>query len=221
MKKYKENLASTDKAPYPKHRIPSGSYKKYVEEAIRECMPKHEPFEVDDNFKTIANYFYGTEDFDQYKSVLNTPSLEKGLYIYGDVGTGKTLTMKIMQTVARKLMLYHGNSSMWFSSRIAPYFPEQYMEAANDKRGEHTFRLGAYYKGKLYIDDVGMERPAFTDFDTIGELLFYRHREEQKTFITTNLTPSQFGEKYGMRMGDRLPESYNIIHFKGESKRKE
>lgn len=214
-------MDKVDKVQFPKDRIPPKNYKKYVEEAIMECMGKDEKFVQDENFKTIANYFYGAEDFDKYGKVLNTPSLDKGLYIYGDVGTGKTLTMKIMQTVARKLMLYHGNNSMWFSGRIAPYFTEKYMEAAKDTAGQSTFKLEQYYKGKLYVDDLGMERLAFTEFDVLGELLFYRHRNEVKTFITTNVSPSKFGEKYGMRMGDRLPEAYNIIHFDGTSKRKE
>jgi len=54
---------------------------------------------------------------------------------------------------------------------------------------ESTFLISNYYKGKLYIDDLGKEKKAFNKNEIVGELLFERNRVGGKTFVTTNLSP--------------------------------
>ena len=107
---------------------------------------------------------------------------------------------------------------LWFSKISCGSFVDDYMrEVIND---ESTFELRNYYKGVLYIDDLGFEKLAFNKTEIIGDILFEREKLGSRTFITTNLKPSEITQRYGDRIGDRLPAMFNIINWKGKSFRK-
>lgn len=44
-------------------------------------------------------------------------------------------------------------------------------------------------------------------------LISYRYEHQLPTIITSNLTPQQISEVYGKRIGDRLKETTEIVHF--------
>lgn len=165
---------------------------------------------------TLGRYFLDDMDFDVWELCESKPNIFKGLYVYGPYGTGKSKFFDIIHHMARKLVVEHGYQGMWFTSVTAPWIVEEYMKAT-EKGYEGSFEFTRYYKGRLYIDDLGMERLAFGRDNIISDLLFERHRNGSKTFISSNLTPTEFIQRYGARLGDRLREAYNIIEFKGKS----
>ena len=169
---------------------------------------------------TVMRYFLKDAEFNEYGKIKNTPNLDKGLLIYGDYGVGKSLLFEILHNSGRDLITKANCSDVWFSCISAGSFVDEYMRAAGDRENSEVFDFKNYYKGKLYIDDLGFEKKAFNKSELLGEILFERNRRKAKTFVTTNLKPSQITDRYGDRIGDRLPEMFNIINWNGESFRK-
>ena len=162
---------------------------------------------------TTFKYFLQIEDFNKYKIISSVPDLKKGLLIYGTNGIGKSFLFDSLHKVGRELLNY-GYNDFWFNQISAISFVEDYMKLKAD------FNLQDYYRGVLYIDDLGLEKKAFNKNELIGELLFERHRRGKKTFVTTNIDPNEIHLRYGNAIGDRLPEMFNIIKWEGESWRK-
>lgn len=150
--------------------------------------------------------------------VLNNPNIFKGLLVFGECGNGKSMFFDIIHSIAKELVINHGYQGLWFTKVTAPWIVEEYMRAT-EKGYNGTFQFTSYYKGTLYIDDLGAEKLAFGRDNIIADLLFERHKNGVKTFVTTNLTPKQLGELYGFRISDRLPGMFNIIKFKEKSYR--
>lgn len=174
-----------------------------------------EPYQENKVVRTLKNYFLRNPNFNQ-ESVLNEPSLEKGLLVFGTFGVGKSMFFKIIHSMAKELVMNHGYQGLYFSQISAPSFVNEHMASTKQGYGGN-FHLESYYKGKLYIDDLGAEPLCFNKHELFEDVLFERHRNDAMTFITTNLTPSQIGDKYGARIGDRLPEMFNIIKWDGKS----
>ncbi|WP_438423088.1 DnaA ATPase domain-containing protein [Aquimarina macrocephali] len=168
--------------------------------------------------KTIFRYFLKQEDFNEYGLIKSVPSLEKGLLIYGNYGIGKSLLFEILHKIGKELVTKRNDTSLWFNCISSGAFVDEYMRASRDK--ESTFSLKHYYTGKLYIDDLGFENKAFNKTEVFAELLFERNKNNAITYVTTNHKPSEITERYGERIGDRLPEMFNIIKWEGKSFRK-
>ena len=69
----------------------------------------------------------------------------------------------------------------------------------------------------LFLDDVGVEPPTVkswgNEYSPVVELLYYRYDLQKFTIITSNLTPDEFRQRYGDRVGDRLLEMFDAIQF--------
>jgi DNA replication protein DnaC len=164
---------------------------------------------------TIFRYFMQEPNFNEAGLIKNQPSLDKGLLVYGDYGVGKTLLFETLHKIGKELITEHQFKGFWFNCISAGSFIETYMKEATNK--ESNFRMQSFYTGTLYIDDLGFEKMAFNKTEVFAELLFERNRNKVKTFCTTNLNPTSIVERYGERIGDRLPEMFNIIKWTGDS----
>lgn len=170
---------------------------------------------------TIFRYFLLDDDFNEFEIITSEPSLQKGLFIYGDYGIGKSYLFEILHKIGKDLVTKHGINQFWFNCISTGPFVDMYMNEVTKNDNEHSnFELKQYYKGKLYIDDLGFEKLAFNKTELFGEILFERNRLGNKTFVTTNLNPSEITKRYGEHIGDRLPKMFNIIKWEGESFRK-
>ena len=157
--------------------------------------------------------------------------MRKGLMLMGMYGTGKTITMRIMQR--------------WF---INPFLISICKNVIDDYQSggqvpatyEHLgrFSFGADIHGKLdrnspiarLFDDLGDEQLKHPFQDTrnvMAEILSARYdsfvylpQQPMITHITTNLPMEKLTEIYGHRLTDRFVEMFNIIIFEGKSLRK-
>ena len=149
----------------------------------------------------------------------------KGLFFYGSLGRGKTMTLLAL----RKYLIsvnsrYHNIKKADF--RLGTYWKSA-SELANLYAADGQTALEMYYDQDccLFIDEMGREpNPANnfgTKLDVIQFLLQmrYDHRRTSVTHITTNLTLEQIAAKYGSYIADRCLEMFNFIEFKGESLR--
>ena len=150
---------------------------------------------------------------------------DKGLFFYGSLGRGKTMTLFALREYLRGLR------------RRLPWYQE------ND------FRLGTYWKSAselsnlyaiggqenieqffapeccLFIDELGREPNPANNFGTklnVMQFLLqvrYDNRRRSVTHVTTNLSLMQMEAMYGDYVADRCLDLFNFIEFSGESLR--
>lgn len=154
----------------------------------------------------------------------------KGLWIWGDIGTGKSTLLKIIQEYCRIVRK-----------------PERYRDISHPNRLRkdvlpYGFRItnanyvtGAYardgYPGiEEYIancrqafDEVGREcvpTGYYGNLENIFQYIFQRRYDLRRgdfTHVTSNLNPQQIGAVYGDHIYDRCIEMFNFVEMKGES----
>ena len=179
-------------------------------------------FKIDKNNEAaiinLIHYFNGTS--------LNT---SKGLFVRGEIGTGKTLLMKIFKWYANIFMPDYC-FRMISSRQIAEMFAIEGHKAMND----FTYNTQMHSSGgkqsnpaKICIDDIGTEQTKVkhfgTDANIINELLMTRYdiftSTGTVTHMTTNLKLSELKEIYGDRVISRLVEMCNDIVIGGGDRR--
>ncbi|CAM4279198.1 hypothetical protein [Gillisia limnaea] len=164
---------------------------------------------------SIFRYFLQLPDFNEYGVIKNKADLDKGLLVYGDYGVGKSTLFDAIHEVGKTIVTKTQNTQLWFPRISTIHMLHQYYES--QKNPGSNFKLENYYRGKLYLDDLGKEDKAYNREEIIGKLLFERHHQKLKTFVTTNENPSAVAARYGNHIGDRLPEMFNIIKWEGKS----
>lgn len=184
-------------------------------------------FELNDvtreNIAPFLYYFSKNEKFFKCKNLsnLSKPSFDKGLLVIGDFGNGKTSVFKTFEKIFKNIPGYI------FTGYSANHVVVEYEKCTNDiLRKEFEQKM---FKGKRYFDDVKTERTAsnYGKVNIFKEILEERYNQKSLTYISCNYKEgfpndinealSEFGEKYGGRVYDRLFEMFNIIEFKGKS----
>lgn len=172
-------------------------------------------FSIDNSNREVIihlfNYFNGIE---------GKCSLDKGLWLYGDIGTGKSSLMKVFSEYMKlefngfKLHICDGISNTYSGSGDLDMY-------TNNQYG---------YIGKpvwMCFDELGRETIPANHFGTklnvMQHILHIRYSLWQsrrlKTFVTTNCDPSQIESLYGDFIRDRIREMFNIILMQGKSRR--
>ncbi|MRX71777.1 primosomal protein DnaI [Bacillus lacus] len=150
---------------------------------------------------------------------------QKGLYVYGSFGIGKTF---ILGAIANELARKKHISSM------IVYVPE-FMRELKSSLGNQTFeaKLEAVKKAPvLMLDDIGAEAlSSWTRDEVLGPLLQYRMLEQLPTFFSSNfdlkelthhLTYTQRGEEEGVkaaRIMERIKYLAQPAELKGRNYR--
>lgn len=130
---------------------------------------------------------------------------DKGLFIYGDTGTGKTYTI-----YALSLRKSNVNN---FIELLIEY--RDYMQK------------GFYYENLtellnqdyLFIDDIGSEKTSDFVIEFLYMIVNKRYENMKRTVFTTNLTLEDFKNRYGDRILSRIAEMCILLELKGEDKR--
>ncbi|WP_139959195.1 P-loop NTPase family protein [Flavicella sediminum] len=182
-------------------------------------------FVIDDENRAVViellAYFSRSNKFG--KLVRNQASLDKGILLFGECGLGKSDLFEVFRRMGKFLAGY-GYMQMFFKSHTAKDLVNNKIELSKkaNERDTDFIRID-FEKGNIYIDDVGTEPKFFTQ-EVIADILQQRYIKSKsnprKTYITTNLKPSEIGERYGKQVDDRLREMFNIIKWEGDSRRK-
>lgn len=134
----------------------------------------------------------------------------RGLMLFGSNGRGKT-------------QICHNIMPVLFKH----YFHRDYLcvEAKNlsqYNRSEIDKCTLWYATTPIIIDDVGVESIA-NDYgekrDLFSEIVDQCEKKKRLLILTTNLTPDEICERYGLRTLDRLKVIVKAIKFKGDSLR--
>ena len=139
------------------------------------------------------------------------------LLLSGDPGLGKTfLSASISRVVSDA-----GRSVVYdTASHIFARF-----EAQKFRRDDDTDEAGddvsRYMKcDLLIIDDLGTEMTTSFVQSALYQIVNTRLMTNRKTIISTNLNPTELGQRYGAAILSRLEGEYRILPFFGDDIRK-
>lgn len=144
-------------------------------------------------------------------SNLNT---KKGVLLAGNVGSGKTMLMEIFNQLVR---------------RSNPFYKTTARQVAKDYAADGLTALVRYLKQfrktpaglvpvDFFFDDLGAEdnkKHYGNEANVMAEVIYDRYelyiRFGTRTHFTTNLTPEELEEKYGVRAYSRLCQMCNFL----------
>ena len=137
-----------------------------------------------------------------------------GLLLYGTVGTGKTTLMRSLYQVLHDD--FNRRVDIGSASQLVELFQHRDIDS-------YPFE---YEKNVdfLFIDDAGVE-PDYcciwgTEYEPMRDLLAYRYDARKHTVISSNLGDEELALKYGIRIFDRMIETYDRVTYKFDGYRK-
>ena len=173
-------------------------------------------FLVDENnrriFEMLCLYFSKDKDFEEKFG----GQLQKGIMLFGNVGSGKTSTFQIFQNISKK----HNLKSLWFPMISTTEVVTKFNSSTNKDD-----IINYYSFGKYMFDDLGREKMAsnFGKEDIFSRIMDSRYREfiekNTRTFLTTNYSLEEISKRYGDHIYDRFSEMFNIIEMSGKTRR--
>lgn len=197
-------------------------HKKIVAKSNDLLRPRGQLFNVDDPghahfYGTVLRYFSRQKDFFDSQLILNpeTASLDKGLLILGGYGVGKSFLFNVLSelnTFNRRF----GNSFSYISTNEVVELYDIY----GSKGIAHLMR------GQRYFDDAGTEERGshYKTSEVMRVLLERRHdhfvKTGHKTFMTSNLSITEIGARYGSRVESRVFELFTVLGVTAPDRRK-
>ena len=152
-------------------------------------------------------------------------NFDKGLFLYGSLGLGKSLTMLALRQYMNYVKAKYERKRDDF--RLGAWMKSA-SELANIYASDGQPALIAYtaHNVNLVIDEFGREPCPAKYFGTPMNVmqfllqLRYDHRRSSVTHITTNMQLEKIASLYGDYVADRCLELFNFIEFKGKSLRR-
>ncbi len=139
----------------------------------------------------------------------------RGLWIQGDVGTGKTTLAMLVSKAA----LDAGRSVAIYS---LPRLLNLLRESMDSERGMVDFMDRLTAVDLLHLDDLGAENQTDWVLEQLYSIVNARYEAERAVVATTNLMPDELAERLGQRTVSRLVEICgDLIPLYGEDKRRE
>lgn len=179
--------------------------------------------------KALCLYFTNNPRFeeldtDQYNSVGIPFSLNKGIWMWGNPGVGKTMLMHMFSRNKKLCYRLLQCPKIVSSYTIDGYDAvKQYSRVWPEPAGGSNFfqkKIGICY------NDLGTEQMRAKHYGNdinVMETLFLETYENHVPFsdrhVTTNLTFDQVEQCYGLRVKDRIKECFNVFELKGDSLR--
>ena len=136
-------------------------------------------------------------------------TIDKGLFIYGSVGVGKT---HLTFAVVRRVIDILGSEAKVFS---VPRMIADYKDSNFDDR----IITKAEIIPIAVFDDLGSEYISEMSRELITRIIDQRLIYNRLTFITSNLNPKMIGEKIDVRLISRIKALTYSIEITGEDKR--
>lgn len=151
----------------------------------------------------------------------------KGLYIWGDRGTGKThLAVALMREALKNINVIVRNGDYVINSRSVPCFisiPELLLEIRNsysDGKSSEKLIIDKYTDNDfLVLDDLGVEKTSEWTMQILYIIVDRRYREEKKTIFTSNLSIEEISEKLDDRIASRIAGMCVSVPMHGADKR--
>ncbi len=178
----------------------------------------------------LSLYFTEAEEFEQLDSSLYNQtgrpfSLNKGIWLWGNPGVGKTLMMEI----------FNRNKRLCYDMIEVPKLCHNYVKSGDEVFGdiirERTITApdaSTFFQTTrgICFNDLGTENPDSKHYGNplnVMEYIVLQSYENKIPYysrhVTTNLTFEQVKKMYGERFFDRVKECFNILEVDGKSLR--
>ena len=172
--------------------------------------------EVEFRHRTFVLDDFTRHNISAAASCLTAENPKFGLIMCGTCGNGKTTLLNAIQSVANYLNDF---DYMEDNTGIQILDAKEVAIIFKDAKAFDRIRK----RDCLALEDIGRESAEILDYGNvlspITDLLEYRYNAQLFTFITTNLTPKEIREKYGIRIADRFNEMMEVIVFENNSYR--
>lgn len=187
-------------------------------EAITDyCEAEGKPLVVDDGnrdvFKLLCQYFTSDPEFENGTQY----SLNKGIYLFGGIGVGKSHLMRLMRSNQRQAYRIVDCSDI-----AAEFIKKDGGETSLEKYFRDTPLL---YKNRYNhavcgycFDDFGIEsegRYFGNQVNVMERIIEVRYRSTTPliTHMVSNISGKQVADRYGARIADRMHEMFNVVEF--------
>jgi DNA replication protein DnaC len=139
----------------------------------------------------------------------------KGLWLFGDVGTGKTSLAMLVSKAA----LEAGRSVAIYSMpRLLSDIKETYEDRSETSYMQLFERLASV--DLLHIDDLGAEKRTEWVLEQLYSIINDRWQEQRSVIVTTNLIDvDELRDQIGPRTVSRLHEMCDVIPIMGRDRR--
>jgi|TARA_B100000315_G_C14524935_1_gene563369 DNA replication protein DnaC len=137
---------------------------------------------------------------------------QKGFYLWGDPGNGKTL----LSCIALNELMFHTAIKGKFIDISRGFFQTLRSTFDENSRLHGQSNLIVSQLGKvpyLVIDDFGIQRNTEWEEETLYNLIDERYVEEKLTFITSNKSPDDIKDVAQGRIYSRINEMCFTVHI--------
>lgn len=156
-----------------------------------------------------------------YKIITKFPKVDKGLFLWGNPGTGKTMLSAIILTELIVRYAVQGKFvkiSRNFFGKLRATFVEgskNYGMSSQIERELHEVDV-------LIVDDFGVQRDTEWEKETLYNLVDSRYEAEKFTIFTSNNNPNEsMRELSHGRILSRIKEMCTVIELSGKDHREE
>lgn len=159
------------------------------------------------------------------KDFLNDRKEKNGIFIYGDVGTGKThLLWAIADKIEKENDEHKEKVGLdiqkidWWILNTTDMLRNIKREFDN-KSDADLLNQVINFKGFLFLDDVGSEKLSEWTQETFYLILNKRYEDILPTIITSNHSIEKLGERIGDRTASRIVGLCHIAKINGTDRR--
>ena len=166
------------------------------------------PFTPRENIRFVKNSLM--------KYINNFSNESKNIYIFGDVGRGKTF---LLNSVAKEL-LDRNYSVLYMTSSSLFKFLNDYNWAFEEQRYKHQEKYDFILDcDLLIIDDLGSEYPSKNDSANLFDVVNTRMISQKPILFSTNFDESMLSETYGPRIFSRIVGNSQVYEIFGKDLR--
>lgn len=142
-----------------------------------------------------------------------------GLFLYGNIGSGKTTMAK---AAAQLINMLYGSEYRYEDRKGV--ITVSALQLAEEAKKEEEGRMKLYKTTELlHIDDVGTEPPSVkvwgNEVSPFTDIIYSRYDRMLYTVITSNLYEDDIVKRYGDRIADRFREMFDLLSFDNRSYR--
>ncbi len=138
----------------------------------------------------------------------------RGLWLFGDVGTGKTT---LAMLVSKEAIEAGRSVAIYSLPRLLAEIRTTFDEDSERSYVHLLDRLAEV--DLLHLDDVGTEKTSAWVLEQLYAIINARYEDEKSVIITTNLDREQLGEQIHERTASRLEEMCDLIPLYGNDQR--